>query len=139
MREGFSCTLKIITVNIIWFYSVLFQRTCSFSSVYCLYLCFYPSWLRCILWTLSCWTVPLFFPLPSQLYVAYQNGKVEQALSLGFLLCWLAGDLTNFIGCYLTNQLPIQVNFTRALVLYIWQWLIFINMHFGMFFLLNLL
>ncbi|XP_032081510.1 putative uncharacterized protein SLC66A1L [Thamnophis elegans] len=49
----------------------------------------------------------LFAALP-QLYVAYQNGKVEQALSLGFLLCWLAGDLTNFIGCYLTNQLPIQ-------------------------------
>uniref|UniRef100_A0A670Z6V0 Solute carrier family 66 member 1 like n=1 Tax=Pseudonaja textilis TaxID=8673 RepID=A0A670Z6V0_PSETE len=39
---------------------------------------------------------------------SYQNGKVEQALSLSFLLCWLAGDLTNFIGCYLTDQLPIQ-------------------------------
>uniref|UniRef100_G1KUR2 Solute carrier family 66 member 1 like n=1 Tax=Anolis carolinensis TaxID=28377 RepID=G1KUR2_ANOCA len=37
------------------------------------------------------------------------NGKVDQALSLGFLLCWIAGDLTNFIGCYLTNQLPIQI------------------------------
>ncbi|XP_035422369.1 lysosomal amino acid transporter 1 homolog isoform X5 [Cygnus atratus] len=44
----------------------------------------------------------------SQIYVACQNGKVDQALSLGFLLCWIAGDLTNFIGCYLTNQLPIQ-------------------------------
>ncbi|XP_035190634.1 lysosomal amino acid transporter 1 homolog isoform X5 [Oxyura jamaicensis] len=43
-----------------------------------------------------------------QIYVACQNGKVDQALSLGFLLCWIAGDLTNFIGCYLTNQLPIQ-------------------------------
>ncbi|XP_074988266.1 lysosomal amino acid transporter 1 homolog isoform X4 [Caretta caretta] len=49
----------------------------------------------------------LFAALP-QLYVAYQNGKVDQALSLGFLLCWIGGDLTNFIGCYLTNQLPIQ-------------------------------
>ncbi|KAG8136088.1 hypothetical protein E2320_009063 [Naja naja] len=49
----------------------------------------------------------LFAALP-QLYVACQNGKVEQALSLGFLLCWLAGDVTNFIGCYLTDQLPIQ-------------------------------
>lgn len=45
----------------------------------------------------------------SQIYVAYQNGRVDQALSLGFLLGWIAGDLTNFIGCYLTNQLPIQV------------------------------
>ncbi|XP_077682006.1 lysosomal amino acid transporter 1 homolog isoform X1 [Eretmochelys imbricata] len=50
----------------------------------------------------------LFAALP-QLYVAYQNGKVDQALSLGFLLCWIGGDLTNFIGCYLTNQLPIQI------------------------------
>lgn len=50
----------------------------------------------------------LFAALP-QLYVAYKNGKVDQALSLGFLLCWLAGDFTNFIGCYLTKQLPIQI------------------------------
>ncbi|KAM8804841.1 lysosomal amino acid transporter 1 homolog [Eudromia elegans] len=50
----------------------------------------------------------LFAALP-QIYVACRNGSVDQALSLGFLLCWLAGDLTNFIGCYLTNQLPIQI------------------------------
>ncbi|XP_028930713.1 lysosomal amino acid transporter 1 homolog isoform X1 [Ornithorhynchus anatinus] len=50
----------------------------------------------------------LFAALP-QLYVAYRNGKVDEALSLSFLLCWIAGDLTNFIGCYLTNQLPIQI------------------------------
>ncbi|XP_061227593.1 lysosomal amino acid transporter 1 homolog isoform X4 [Neopsephotus bourkii] len=49
----------------------------------------------------------LFAALP-QVYVAYQNGRVDQALSLGFLLGWIAGDITNFIGCYLTNQLPIQ-------------------------------
>ncbi|XP_054061571.1 lysosomal amino acid transporter 1 homolog [Rissa tridactyla] len=50
----------------------------------------------------------LFAALP-QIYIACQNGRVDQALSLGFLLCWIAGDLTNFIGCYLTNQLPIQI------------------------------
>ncbi|KAM9317270.1 lysosomal amino acid transporter 1 homolog [Gastrophryne carolinensis] len=50
----------------------------------------------------------LFAVLP-QLYVAYKNGKVDQALSVGFLLCWLGGDLTNFVGCYLTKQLPIQI------------------------------
>ncbi|XP_061227591.1 lysosomal amino acid transporter 1 homolog isoform X2 [Neopsephotus bourkii] len=50
----------------------------------------------------------LFAALP-QVYVAYQNGRVDQALSLGFLLGWIAGDITNFIGCYLTNQLPIQI------------------------------
>ncbi|XP_063772200.1 lysosomal amino acid transporter 1 homolog [Pseudophryne corroboree] len=49
----------------------------------------------------------LFAALP-QLYVAYKNGKVDQALSLGFLLCWLGGDFTNFVGCYLAKQLPIQ-------------------------------
>ncbi|KAG9494165.1 lysosomal amino acid transporter 1 homolog [Eleutherodactylus coqui] len=49
----------------------------------------------------------LFAALP-QLYVAHKNGRVDQALSLGFLLCWLGGDFTNFIGCYLTKQLPIQ-------------------------------
>ncbi|KAE8604109.1 hypothetical protein XENTR_v10014576 [Xenopus tropicalis] len=50
----------------------------------------------------------LFAALP-QLYVAHTNGRVDQALSLGFLLCWLGGDFTNFIGCYLTNQLPLQI------------------------------
>uniref|UniRef100_A0A8B9IYK5 Lysosomal amino acid transporter 1 homolog n=1 Tax=Amazona collaria TaxID=241587 RepID=A0A8B9IYK5_9PSIT len=50
----------------------------------------------------------LFAALP-QIYVAYQNERVDQALSLGFLLCWIAGDLTNFVGCYLTDQLPIQI------------------------------
>uniref|UniRef100_A0A2K6SMZ5 Uncharacterized protein n=1 Tax=Saimiri boliviensis boliviensis TaxID=39432 RepID=A0A2K6SMZ5_SAIBB len=46
----------------------------------------------------------------SQHFVAYRNGRVDAAVSLGFLLCWRGGDLTNFKGCYLTNQLPIQVN-----------------------------
>ncbi|XP_075058152.1 lysosomal amino acid transporter 1 homolog [Mixophyes fleayi] len=50
----------------------------------------------------------LFAALP-QLYVAHKNGKVDQALSLGFLLCWLGGDFTNFVGCYLAKQLPIQI------------------------------
>ncbi|XP_065530775.1 lysosomal amino acid transporter 1 homolog isoform X2 [Lathamus discolor] len=51
----------------------------------------------------------LFSVCCTTIYVAYQNGRVDQALSLGFLLGWIAGDLTNFIGCYLTNQLPIQI------------------------------
>ncbi|XP_078420671.1 lysosomal amino acid transporter 1 homolog [Cetorhinus maximus] len=49
----------------------------------------------------------LFASLP-QMYVAYKNEKVDHALSVGFLLCWVCGDITNFIGCYLTNQLLIQ-------------------------------
>uniref|UniRef100_A0A2K6AUM7 Solute carrier family 66 member 1 like n=1 Tax=Macaca nemestrina TaxID=9545 RepID=A0A2K6AUM7_MACNE len=43
------------------------------------------------------------------LFVSYRNGRVDEAVSLGFLLCWIGGDLTNFKGCYLTNQLPIQI------------------------------
>ncbi|PNI78108.1 LOW QUALITY PROTEIN: PQLC2L isoform 2 [Pan troglodytes] len=46
--------------------------------------------------------------LRSQLFVAYRNGRVDEAV-LGFLDCWIGGDLTNFKGCYLTNQLPIQI------------------------------
>uniref|UniRef100_A0A2I3RWD0 Solute carrier family 66 member 1 like n=1 Tax=Pan troglodytes TaxID=9598 RepID=A0A2I3RWD0_PANTR len=46
--------------------------------------------------------------LRSQLFVAYRNGRVDEAVS-GFLDCWIGGDLTNFKGCYLTNQLPIQI------------------------------
>uniref|UniRef100_A0A2K5EV72 Solute carrier family 66 member 1 like n=1 Tax=Aotus nancymaae TaxID=37293 RepID=A0A2K5EV72_AOTNA len=53
--------------------------------------------------------------LRSQLFVAYRNGRVDAAVSLGFLLCWIGGDLTNFNGCYLTNQLPIQVNLSPYL------------------------
>ncbi|KAM5279248.1 uncharacterized protein RBU33_017736 [Hipposideros larvatus] len=52
--------------------------------------------------------VCFLFTTLHQLYVAYRSGKVGEALSRGFLLCWVSRDLTNFIGCYLTNQLPIQ-------------------------------
>ncbi|XP_029794615.1 putative uncharacterized protein PQLC2L [Suricata suricatta] len=38
-----------------------------------------------------------------------ENGKVDETLSLGFQICWIGGDLAKFIGCYLTNQLPIEI------------------------------
>nr|XP_006200954.1 putative uncharacterized protein SLC66A1L [Vicugna pacos] len=47
--------------------------------------------------------------LSSEFYVVYRRGKVEKALSMSLLLCQVGGDLTNFIGCYLTNQLHIQI------------------------------
>nr|XP_009666806.1 PREDICTED: putative uncharacterized protein C3orf55 homolog [Struthio camelus australis] len=65
----------------------------------------------------ECWSVVigliaivcfLFAALP-QIDVACWSGKVDQALSLGFLLGWIAEDLTDCVGCYLTNQLPVQV------------------------------
>ncbi|XP_029111314.1 lysosomal amino acid transporter 1 homolog [Scleropages formosus] len=44
-----------------------------------------------------------------QVYEACRTGKVEEAISAGFLLFVLAGDVSNLAGCYLTGQLPIQV------------------------------
>ncbi|KAM9801078.1 lysosomal amino acid transporter 1 homolog [Neosynchiropus ocellatus] len=44
-----------------------------------------------------------------QVYEAYRNGKVEEAISFGFLLCIFSGDVTSFAGGYLTCQLPIQI------------------------------
>ncbi|XP_062329383.1 lysosomal amino acid transporter 1 homolog [Osmerus eperlanus] len=44
-----------------------------------------------------------------QVYEAYRNGKVEEAMSFGFLLFLISGDLSSLMGCYLTNQLPIQI------------------------------
>ncbi|XP_028276422.1 lysosomal amino acid transporter 1 homolog [Parambassis ranga] len=59
-----------------------------------------------------------------QVYEAYRNGKVEEAISLGFLFFIFSGDLTSFAGCYLTNQLPIQV---VTVVFYIFTDLILIS------------
>ncbi|KAG7276907.1 hypothetical protein CRUP_034783 [Coryphaenoides rupestris] len=44
-----------------------------------------------------------------QVYEANRNGKVEEAMSFGFLFFLFSGDLTSFVGCYLTSQLPIQM------------------------------
>jgi len=50
----------------------------------------------------------LFAQLP-QIWTNYRNKSVE-GLSLPFLLNWLSGDVTNLIGCLLTNQLLFQRN-----------------------------
>ncbi|XP_028320783.1 lysosomal amino acid transporter 1 homolog isoform X2 [Gouania willdenowi] len=44
-----------------------------------------------------------------QVYEAYKTGKVEEAVSFGFLFFLFSGDVSSFAGCYLTSQLPIQV------------------------------
>lgn len=36
------------------------------------------------------------------------RGRCDDALSIWFLLFWLAGDTCNLIGCFLTHQFPIQ-------------------------------
>lgn len=42
-----------------------------------------------------------------QIVVNYKSKKVD-ALSVGFVIQWLLGDIFNLIGCLLTNQLPTQ-------------------------------
>ncbi|KAL7399990.1 hypothetical protein ABVT39_004958 [Epinephelus coioides] len=59
-----------------------------------------------------------------QVWEAYRNGKVEEAMSFGFLFFLFSGDLTSFAGCYLTSQLPIQV---VTVVFYIFTDLILIS------------
>ncbi|XP_020498536.1 lysosomal amino acid transporter 1 homolog [Labrus bergylta] len=59
-----------------------------------------------------------------QVYEAYRNGKVEEAMSFGFLIFLFSGDLTSFAGCYLTSQLPIQV---VTVVFYIFTDLILVS------------
>ncbi|XP_075929007.1 lysosomal amino acid transporter 1 homolog isoform X1 [Petromyzon marinus] len=49
----------------------------------------------------------LFASVP-QLYESYRTGRADEALSIWFLLCWLLGDTSNLIGCFLANQLSLQ-------------------------------
>nr|XP_012420221.1 PREDICTED: putative uncharacterized protein PQLC2L [Odobenus rosmarus divergens] len=44
--------------------------------------------------------------LRSHLCMASRTRTGVEALSPDFLMCWTGGDLANFIGCSLTNQLP---------------------------------
>ncbi|XP_073457657.1 lysosomal amino acid transporter 1 homolog [Aquarana catesbeiana] len=44
-----------------------------------------------------------------QYYRSCKTGNMDKALSIWFLLGWLAGDTCNFVGAFLSHQLPIQV------------------------------
>lgn len=43
-----------------------------------------------------------------QYYNSCKTGNMDRALSIWFLLLWLAGDSCNLIGSFLANQLPLQ-------------------------------
>ncbi|KAG9482768.1 lysosomal amino acid transporter 1 homolog [Eleutherodactylus coqui] len=43
-----------------------------------------------------------------QYYKSCKTGNMDRALSIWFLLGWLAGDSCNFVGAFLSHQLPIQ-------------------------------
>ncbi|RHZ89444.1 hypothetical protein Glove_14g15 [Diversispora epigaea] len=51
-----------------------------------------------------CWLNAQF----PQLIKNYRNNSVD-GLSLSFLFIWFLGDITNLLGCVLTDQLPFQV------------------------------
>ncbi|XP_029434758.1 lysosomal amino acid transporter 1 homolog [Rhinatrema bivittatum] len=43
-----------------------------------------------------------------QYWRSCKTGNMDQALSIWFLLGWLAGDSCNFVGAFLADQLPLQ-------------------------------
>ncbi|ODV78989.1 uncharacterized protein CANTADRAFT_51685, partial [Suhomyces tanzawaensis NRRL Y-17324] len=57
----------------------------------------------CGVLSLSVW---LFAQLP-QIIENYVNQSVH-GVSVAFLMCWIAGDITNLLGCILTRALPFQ-------------------------------
>ena len=56
-------------------------------------------------------TASLFVWIFAQTPQIYQNFRTKsvEGLSFVFLLQWTLGDLTNLVGAFLTNQLPIQM------------------------------
>lgn len=110
-----------------WTVPVAGEPLCENGARWILYLleeCVESSWeyLSVIIGLVSMFCF-LLSTLP-QVYVAYRNGRVEEAMSFGFLFFLFSGDLTNFAGCYLTNQLPIQV---VAVIFYIFTDLILMS------------
>ncbi|XP_071945597.1 lysosomal amino acid transporter 1 homolog [Antedon mediterranea] len=55
--------------------------------------------------SICCWIV-VFLP---QFYESYKNGKMDEGVSVAFLILWLLGDSTNLLGCLLSDQLATQV------------------------------
>jgi len=84
---------------------------------------FYFGLLNICLWLVA--------QLP-QLVENYRLGRAE-SLSLGFLITWLLGDITNFIGCIFTNQSRVQLYtayyfiFMDCLILGQWAYYYFKN------------
>eukprot|EP00056_Hartaetosiga_gracilis_P004744 m.77860 g.77860 ORF g.77860 m.77860 type:complete len:301 (+) comp11931_c0_seq4:128-1030(+) len=56
------------------------------------------------LFSIVCW---MFAQIP-QIYKNFKNGEAS-GLSGVFLADWLAGDITNLVGCILTKQVPTQL------------------------------
>lgn len=61
-----------------------------------------------------CWTRLIWLCAYSQILTNIQSQSVD-GLALPFLANWLFGDITNLVGCILTDQLPFQVSTCRLL------------------------
>ncbi|XP_056297817.1 lysosomal amino acid transporter 1 homolog [Pseudoliparis swirei] len=103
---------KSADVAVNWTAVALGRPVCVNGTPWILYLleeCVENVWEYCSvvigLVSMFCF---LLSALP-QFYEAYRNGKVEEAMSFGFLFFLFSGDLTSFAGCYLTSQLLIQI------------------------------
>ncbi|KAJ1950481.1 PQ loop repeat-containing protein 2, partial [Dispira parvispora] len=53
--------------------------------------------------SVSCWLCAL----TPQIYLNWRR-KSAESLSVGFIFIWLSGDITNLVGCFLTDQLLFQ-------------------------------
>uniref|UniRef100_A0A8C6WKG3 Lysosomal amino acid transporter 1 homolog n=1 Tax=Neogobius melanostomus TaxID=47308 RepID=A0A8C6WKG3_9GOBI len=62
-----------------------------------------------------------------QYYKSCKTGNMDSALSIWFLVLWLAGDSCNMVGSYLANQLPLQ---TITAVYYVSADLLMLAMYF---------
>ncbi|CAJ0954550.1 unnamed protein product [Ranitomeya imitator] len=61
-----------------------------------------------------------------QYFKSCKTGNMDQALSIWFLLGWLAGDCCNFVGAFLSHQLPIQ---TYTAVYYVMADLVMLSLY----------
>ncbi|KAK1801063.1 hypothetical protein P4O66_022767, partial [Electrophorus voltai] len=62
-----------------------------------------------------------------QYYRSCKTGNMDSALSIFFLLLWLAGDTCNLIGSVLAEQLPLQI---YTAVYYVFADLLMLSMYF---------
>ncbi|KAJ8016623.1 hypothetical protein DPEC_G00009170 [Dallia pectoralis] len=62
-----------------------------------------------------------------QYYSSCKSGNMDKALSIWFLLMWLAGDSCNLVGSFLADQLPLQ---TYTAVYYVLADLLMLGMYF---------
>ncbi|XP_073724270.1 lysosomal amino acid transporter 1 homolog [Misgurnus anguillicaudatus] len=61
-----------------------------------------------------------------QYYSSCKTGNMDSALSIWFLLFWLAGDSCNLVGSFLADQLPLQI---YTAVYYVFADLLMLSMY----------